>query len=221
MLRDRFFLSCRDTSGQKAKIRYKLRSDDALEVRCVSQIAFCEFKWIFRAAQVPASEAASFLKKSFIEPLLCVVGATQQEAALKPLLPSQLISQVDFSPATLSIMEQYEGQHQSPFGEAPNSIEGASLTSFEYDDDLLGSGDTTSILVHAFGSQDSPKERRNAGPGNTRASSSPTPLVSHEVKETEDELQRKIQMEQKINRLKRKRKEEVEKAQKRRKIQLV
>ena len=195
ILRDRFFSTAHREEEKDFKLRHRIRSTGGIELKGVTQIGYCEFKWVFRCSLMEKDAASLFLKEDFIEPL-CVLVHTLQKG-YKDDVDSISKSELDagnlkFNKLSQDIISKYYSKKQD------DSLE------FQVESD---SEDKQELIE--------PSEMINNDEVSEKGSE------KQELSETTEEIERRIKLEEKIKRQKRKREFEDKRPRKKQKINLI
>ena len=136
MIQDRFFDSSK-IEGKDYKLRYRKRSTEGLELKGITQIGYCEFKWVFRCEILSLEEAAQFIKNKFINPLLCVIKNVQNEINYEEKLKLSNTAlertNVTFNKTSKSIMNQFNDKFSN---EEKHERNNDNLLNYDSDEDM-------------------------------------------------------------------------------------
>ena len=227
MIQDRFFDSSK-IEGKDYKLRYRKRSTEGLELKGITQIGYCEFKWVFRCEKLSPEEAAQFIKNKFINPLLCVVKNVQNEInyeeKLKLSNTALDITNVTFNKTSKSIMNQFNDKFSN---EEKHESKNDNLINYDSGEDIKRKKEKPRIQNDNQDSMESEEFISNTFENtvdgyqftyeNNSDNEDNEQIESSEV----EELQRRQELENKLLRLKRKREVKEQKARKKQKIRLL
>ena len=209
MLRDNFF-----TRLKSNNLKYRLRSQGGLDIKGVCKISICEFQWLFRCELQTSENSAIILKQKLMNPLLQTIDQLQKIQEKSDIREPKTITRlkytnndVIFNSFTQKIFENIFELNQNEQQEANNQQTHSTNPLQEYFDNSIDS---------SFRTQEDDKTIAIEEISNSKPTEPEKP-----VDETEEEMRRRKQIEEKLTRQKRKREIKTQNAKKKKKLDFV